>query len=300
MRRDPRRSDLVPPYRTASFRALGFHFDVTTPTVEARELVERLLQPLVVSEPAGFGYQLSVLSRDVASGSAETVIVDFAGSELARTTSMSDAASLIVWHMTRMAVAVTDGHLLLHAAAVERDGTGMILAAPSGAGKTTLAAGLLMEGFRYLTDEVVAVEFGTLLLVPFAKPLTMKRAAHNVVPALSALGERAASGDSDSWLVPPLAMGTDTIASSCWPSVIVFPHYVPRARTSLVALDRREAVALLAESCFHLRGGQRSLETLVELVRVCRCFLMTVGDLAAACAALTSDLPGSEARVARR
>jgi len=50
-------------------------------------------------------------------------------------------------------------HLLFHAAALEDHGKGVIIAADSGCGKTTLTLALVRQGFKFLSDDVAALEF---------------------------------------------------------------------------------------------------------------------------------------------
>jgi hypothetical protein len=47
---------------------------------------------------------------------------------------------------------------LLHAAALERDGRAIVLAGPSGAGKTTLTLALVARGWRIATEEMVLID----------------------------------------------------------------------------------------------------------------------------------------------
>ena len=49
------------------------------------------------------------------------------------------------------------GDLALHAAAVEVDGHGVLLVAPGGAGKSTLAAAFVQAGYRLLSEDVACV-----------------------------------------------------------------------------------------------------------------------------------------------
>ena len=49
------------------------------------------------------------------------------------------------------------GDLMLHAAAVEVDGRAVLLAAPGGAGKSTLAAAFVAAGYRLLSEDVTCV-----------------------------------------------------------------------------------------------------------------------------------------------
>ena len=59
-----------------------------------------------------------------------------------------------------------EGHLVLHAAAVYRDGLGTIaLAGAAGSGKSTLAAGLRNEGWTVVSDDGVVVDQSSEVLV---------------------------------------------------------------------------------------------------------------------------------------
>jgi HprK-related kinase A len=65
-------------------------------------------------------------------------------------------------------------HLLLHAAAVERDGRAVLMTGHSGAGKSTLAALLGERGWRFLGDEFVLVDLEDGCLHPFPRPISLK------------------------------------------------------------------------------------------------------------------------------
>ena len=65
-------------------------------------------------------------------------------------------------------------HVLLHAAALAREGGGLILAGDSGCGKTTLALALAQRGFRFLSDEMAALGRANRLLHPFPRALRVR------------------------------------------------------------------------------------------------------------------------------
>ena len=67
---------------------------------------------------------------------------------------------------------------LLHAAALERDGGAVVLAGPSGAGKTTLTLALLARGWRLSTEEIVLVDRGA-IVTGLARPIH----AHPAIPS---------------------------------------------------------------------------------------------------------------------
>ena len=61
-------------------------------------------------------------------------------------------------------------HALLHAAAVERTGTGAILiAAPAGHGKSSLTMELIRRGFRFLSDDYAPVDLTTGTVSPYPR-----------------------------------------------------------------------------------------------------------------------------------
>jgi hypothetical protein len=66
------------------------------------------------------------------------------------------------------------GHLVLHAAALERRGQALLLAGPTHAGKTTLALGLLDRGFRLLSDDFSPIERESGRIEPFLKALGIR------------------------------------------------------------------------------------------------------------------------------
>ena len=74
-------------------------------------------------------------------------------------------------------------HLLLHAAAVERDGRCAILTGESGAGKSTLAALLMAEGWRLLGDEFVLIDLATGAAHPFPRLVSLKNESVAAVAA---------------------------------------------------------------------------------------------------------------------
>lgn len=58
-----------------------------------------------------------------------------------------------LWGIPAALCFVTRGDLSIHAAAVEVDGSALLLAAPGGHGKTTLAGGFLRAGYRVLGED---------------------------------------------------------------------------------------------------------------------------------------------------
>ncbi len=70
-----------------------------------------------------------------------------------------------------------DGAIVLHAAALERDGTTLLLAGSSGSGKTTLTLALLERGFRLLSDDFTPLRREDGRVLPFLKAPGIRRGA---------------------------------------------------------------------------------------------------------------------------
>ena len=80
-------------------------------------------------------------------------------------------------------VRVTQAHhyLILHAAVVEKNGLAAILPAPPGSGKSTLTAGLVLSGWRLLSDELTLIERKTGLIQPLPRPMSLKNQSIEVI-----------------------------------------------------------------------------------------------------------------------
>lgn len=64
--------------------------------------------------------------------------------------------------------------LWIHASAVERNGKAILLAGPSGVGKSTLSLGLCESGWRILSDDVAPISMSEDLVLPFFQGATRR------------------------------------------------------------------------------------------------------------------------------
>jgi hypothetical protein len=71
-------------------------------------------------------------------------------------------------------VAGVRSHFLIHAGVVARNGQGIILAADSGHGKTTLVLELVRRGFKFLSDEMAALGRADRRVYPFPRSLRVR------------------------------------------------------------------------------------------------------------------------------
>ena len=83
------------------------------------------------------------------------------------------AVGLALAGLNQLAADGSDGRLLVHAGAVERDGRVAIVAGNSGRGKSTLTAALVRHGLSYLSDELAIVDLATRQVSPYPKALEL-------------------------------------------------------------------------------------------------------------------------------
>jgi hypothetical protein len=121
----------------------------------------------------------------VVHATADGFAIEEEGDVLATVTSAEGAADLVHVRAHRRAfeLASRSGWARVHAATVDLDGARVLVVGPSGAGKTTLATRLLLDGADVQGDESVLVRRGDSLAVPRA--LHLKPGADRVLPELA-------------------------------------------------------------------------------------------------------------------
>lgn len=96
---------------------------------------------------------------------------------------------------------------LLHGAALARNGHGFALAGSPGAGKSTLAAGLIAAGFDYLADDLVALSSPDAAIIPWPLPLSVKPGSLDTLtprlPQLATAPRYRTKGMDARLLIPP-------------------------------------------------------------------------------------------------
>jgi hypothetical protein len=236
------------------------------------------------------------------------------GSVVAPAQQPADAVGWVVCDVNRAAAEASGEHLLFHAGALDAGGIGVLVPGTSGSGKSTLVAGLTRAGLGYLTDELVALDLSSGHLLPYPKPITIKRGSFDVLPgmrpAAAVLGASAttagafgATDDDDRWACDEwqVAVGARTrrrIGHACPPRIIVVPRYDPDAATGLTPLSDTEAFLYLALNAVNLlpHAGP-GVAAVGRLVSDCHCVALTTSDLDEACALVLGLVEEHAARV---
>lgn len=200
----------------------------------------------------------------------------------------------LLWHLNRAVVASSADHVLLHAAAAEVDGRAVVLCAPSESGKTTLVAALVAAGWRYLTDEVVAVQPADGWLTPFPKPMSIDDGSWDTLARLRPeIPEAALHLAASQWQVPASSIRAGAVSDGARPAVLVLPQYAAGATTQLTGMSRAEALVELMGQTFEPdRDRPRDLRVLADLVRASACYRLRSGQGVEMVAVLESLVTG--------
>jgi hypothetical protein len=138
---------------------------------EVATAIRPALEALAPSPPPGLSGTISVVDRRVRSPRRYRILVGTETRNWAATP--DDAVRAVFSELNDLASGQALGHLVLHAGAVARGDATVVVAGPSGRGKSTLTAALVRRGFDYLTDEVVALDPATGTVRAYPKPLDL-------------------------------------------------------------------------------------------------------------------------------
>jgi hypothetical protein len=185
------------------------------------------------------------------------------------------------------------GRFSLHAACLARGDEGVLLAGPTGSGKSTLTLALLRAGLQFVSDDVIFLERvpagGVRVLgFPDAVGVTADTAAR--FPELA--GAPLDIG-FPKWLVRiEDAFPAAPAPLRCTPRALVFPHVVRDRAGELRALDPKEAWLRLVPDVLltHPAATSAHLQAIAALLGEIRCYELASGTDLAHGAQLVADL----------
>jgi HprK-related kinase A len=174
--------------------------------------------------------------------------------------------------------------IALHAAVVERAGRTMIMAAPPGAGKSTLCAALTVAGWRLFSDEFALVDSESGWIVPAPRPVALKNASIEIIRGRGAdiiCGPEGRDVEGARFVhMRPPSDSVRRAREGAPPGWVVLPRYAAGHPTSLEALPKAQALVQLADQSFNYNFlGPKGYTSLVELVRRSACYRLEYSDL---------------------
>lgn len=180
--------------------------------------------------------------------------------------------------------------LVIHAAVVEKNGRAAILPAPPGSGKSTLAAGLVLSGWRLLSDELTLIDRASGLIQPLPRPVSLKNQSIEVIRRFD--GEAClsrATHDTLKGTVAHLRPPRDSVLrqhEAARPGWILFPKWEAGASTRMTPRSQAQTFLFLAQNAFNYSHlGADGFRVGTMLVDQSACFDFRYSDLTDAVAA---------------
>ena len=164
-------------------------------------------------------------------------------------------------------IAPQQQHLIFHAGSVSLAEQGVILCGQTGTGKSTLVAQLILSGFTYLTDEVVACSLGTSDFSGFARPLVLKSGSKFLWQDAAAHEDVLLLPDGVTWLAPTF-LGNGSVRYQTTPKLLIFPHYEANHLLEIRPLSPAESAFQLMQHLVNARNlPQHGLPTVKRLAQ---------------------------------
>ena len=164
-----------------------------------------------------------------------------------------DTAPAARWAMVRQLVSAGRRRpwlALLHAGAIALPAGCLLLCGDSGAGKSSLLAGLVHAGFPFMADDIVPLEEGSGLVWPVPLAISIKDgswpAIGSLFPELTGAPIVRFGGRTMRYFWPD-ARAVALDAGGYPASAVLFPRYVKDAPATLTRLDAAQSLALLGE-----------------------------------------------------
>ena len=206
--------------------------------------------------------------------------------------SLAQVAPRLRFTMIDEAIRRQDHILHLHAGAVVCNGQLVLLPAPSGSGKTSLAARLMAAGCTYFSDEVVLLDSDTGLVRAVPLSLCIKAGGEALMaahyPGLLDLPQHLREDDKWVRYLPPSAASHASPEIGLAPALVVFPRYEAGAALDLRPVARPAAFGRLLDECVAIPKPLdiEKAATLVGIAEGLRCWELVCGDLEASAQAI--------------
>lgn len=194
------------------------------------------------------------------------------------------ALAMLEWGLNWCVAAHCHQYLVIHAAVVEKNGRVAVLPAPPGSGKSTLCAGLVLRGWRLLSDELALYDMETGQIQGMARPVNLKNASIDVIehwePTVVMSTRVPDTTKGTVALMRPPAGSVALAGQPVRADWIILPRYEREAAPRLEARSRTETFRLLAEQSFNYDLlGRRGFEAVGRLVGGCACYSFTYSRL---------------------
>jgi len=208
------------------------------------------------------------------------------------------AFPMLEWGLNWCVSTQAHHYLILQAAAVEKNGRAAILPGPPGSGKSTLTAGLVLSGWRLLSDELTLVDRKTGLIQPLPRPVSLKNQSIDVIRQFSpdACLNRA-SHDTVEGTVAHMRPPRDSVLAqheTARPGWVIFPEWKAGVPAAISPRSQAQTFMFLAQNAFNYNHlGADGFRVGSALIDQTACYDFRYSELDAAIATF-DDLANSD------
>ena len=165
------------------------------------------------------------------------------------------AFPMLEWGLNWCVSTQAHQYLIIHAAVVEKNGLAAILPAPPGSGKSTLAAGLVLSGWRLLSDELTLIDRRTGLIQPLPRPVSLKNKSIDVIRQFAPdVHINRASHDTVKGTVAHMRPPRDSVRrqhETARPGWVIFPKWEAGVAATLTPRSQAQTFMFLAQNAFN-------------------------------------------------
>jgi hypothetical protein len=292
----PMSQDVTWGHSSGALRALDHAFGIRSTDAAIARYLERVLQALAVPGAATSWYSVVDLGARVPLRWG--IYLD--DLDLVSVADADTAVRHVLWHVNTEVVRLARRHLLVHAAGAMHDGAAIVLPGRINAGKTTMVSGLVLAGYQYLTDELVAFDLDTGEIDPYPRPLNIGRKGWSTLERLRPPDwHEDAEFPRHQWHVDVAALRPGAVAGRSSARFVVVPQFESGGPTRLEPISRAEALEVTYRQAMNpLVHGAAGFKAVARAVDACQCARLLTGSLDPAVTAVRGLVEGRTAQFA--
>ncbi|NRQ43655.1 HprK-related kinase A [Rheinheimera sp. YQF-2] len=205
-------------------------------------------------------------------------------SEHFRMTNKAHLPAIFEWAFNWSIASFQHHYLAFHAAVLQKGDVSIILPAEPGAGKSTLSALLMLQGWRLLSDETCLIDLQSADIVPCVRPVSLKNKSLDVIrqrypAAAMALNIPDTIKGTVGYLLPT-TISWHGYQQSCVATHIIFPRYDSDCYSTIFApVSLGQGIMQLINNSFNYSVlGAEGFAALSQLCRTVTMLQLTYAD----------------------
>jgi len=243
----------------------GQQLEVVTDIPASRDFFERTYRPMLVSALTASAGRLEALKKGEG-----YVIRGFDTLEIEEERSADSFNDYLRRQVLFLFIKARPDLLWIHAAAVERNGSALLLVGPSGQGKSTLSTRLCEKGWRLLSDDAAPIRMGSNEVLPFLQSPHRRKPSEREMQA-NELG----LDDKEEVVIPHSSLRRDPATVKA----IVFPVFKHGASADLTLSPPGEAALdVLRNNTNFVDHKEDAVARVASLSRAVQMYRLSYGD----------------------